>query len=462
MGKRALIYTRVSKDTAQGRSPAEQEAESRTVCERAGWEVSHVVTDSVGASRHSKGKRTGWNEAHRLLGTGDFDVLVTWECSRAQRDLSAYAELRDLCVRMGVLWSYSGHTYDMGESGDRFRTGLDALVAEREADETAERVQRAMRSNATAGRPHGRRLFGYRRVYDPTTGVLVNQEPEEVEADVVRSIFADYLAGCGLRTIATRLNDAEITTGTGAKWHDAQIRRVLINPAYAARRVHQGEVIGAAIWPEIVDPRVFDQAAARQAAQAEGMTRQTGTARLLTGVGRCGVCGGKLSAGHDRNKRKMYQCRANFCVARDLVKLDWFVSEQIIEHFGMLGADAIGHPEGVEAGAEARALADELRHRLDAAVAEFTSGRISAATLAKVETSLHPRIVAAEREVRRSIVPMDVEVPATGIADWWYALPIEQRRAIVSAIVVSVAVSPVRRGTRRFDSTAIDIDWRRG
>ncbi|HEX6236004.1 MAG TPA: recombinase family protein, partial [Acidimicrobiales bacterium] len=128
MGTRALIYTRVSQDRAGGRSPAEQEAEARAHCEREGWEVAEVVTDSVGASRHSKGHRDGWGRARRLVGAGDVDVLVTWEASRAQRDLSAYSELRDLCAAHGVRWAYSGRVHDLTTSDGRFRTGLDALL----------------------------------------------------------------------------------------------------------------------------------------------------------------------------------------------------------------------------------------------------------------------------------------------------------------------------------------------
>src|SRR5690606_14206298 len=159
-------------------------------------------TDSVGASRKSRGTRDGWERARQLVGAGDIDVLVTWEASRAQRDLSAYAELRDLCASTGTLWSYSGKTHDLADAHDRLTTGLDALLAEREAEEISGRVLRAMRANAAEGRPHGRRLYGYRRTYDATTGRLTGQEPDPVEAAVVAGIFASYMAGSGMRTIA--------------------------------------------------------------------------------------------------------------------------------------------------------------------------------------------------------------------------------------------------------------------
>ena len=102
------------------------------------------------------------------VAAGGLDVLVTWEASRAQRDLDAYLELRRLCAASGVRWAYSGTVYDLAHGSDRFRTGLDALVAEDEVEKMRSRVLRALRANANSGRPHGVVGFGFRREYDPS------------------------------------------------------------------------------------------------------------------------------------------------------------------------------------------------------------------------------------------------------------------------------------------------------
>ncbi|HEU5085682.1 MAG TPA: recombinase family protein [Acidimicrobiales bacterium] len=454
---RAVIYTRVSQDRAGGRSPAEQEAESRALCKRNRWKVVDVVSDTVGASRHSKGTRPGWRQVHDLLAAGDVDVLVTWEASRAQRDLAAYAELRDLCVEHRVRWCYSGRVHDMSDPSDRFTTGLDALLAEREVDEARERIMRAMRANAAAGRPHGRRLFGYRRVYDPATGLLLGQEPDPVEAPVVRRVFADYLAGVGSRTIASALNAEGHRTSTGAEWADTQVLRMLTNPAYVARRVHRGQVVGDAGWPPLVDVDTFDRIAARRAAQVDRNVRQVSTARLLTGVARCGVCGAKVGVRHDRDRRKVYSCLGRFCVARDLVKLDAFVTAELLEH---LAAEPVA-PLGPDPSAPRRE-AVELQGRLAGAVAEFTAGRLSAGTLARVEADLLPRIAAAEAAARRALVPIGVDVPDGDLDGWWDdVLTPEQRREVVASRIVAVVVHPTGKGRRTFDPGSVSVEWRR-
>ncbi|HVM52650.1 MAG TPA: recombinase family protein [Acidimicrobiales bacterium] len=461
---RALIYTRVSQDRAGGRSPAEQEADGRAVCEHEGWSVVEVVTDSVGASRHSKGKRAGWARAQQLLADGAVDVLVTWAASRAQRDLEAYAELRRLCSDAGVLWSYGGRTYDLTEHDDRFRTGLDALLAEREADEIAFNVRRAIRANAVAGRPHGRRLFGYTRVYDPQTGALVGQEPDPVEAGVVVRIVDLYLAGTPLKTIARALNADGVTTGTGARWADTQVHRVLTNPAYAARRVHKGEVIGDAGWPAIVEPDRFDRVQARLAARRTNPTRQIRAANLLSGVARCGVCLGPARRGHDRNRRKTYVCVNGAHVARDLARCDAWVTRLLLERLARPDVhDLLDPAEPPAELAAARAELDACRARLADAVAEFTAGRITAATVGMIEADLQPRVKAAEQRVRRSAVPIDIDVPEPARIDhWWdHDLTPEQRRAIVGAFIDRVVIHPVGRGRRSYDpNESLTVSWR--
>lgn len=458
---RALIYTRVSQDRSGGRSPAEQEAEARLVCGREGWDVAEVVTDTNGASRHSKGTRTGWKKAQTMVEARKVDVLVTWEASRAQRDLEAYAALRRLCSTAGVLWNYSGRTYDMAAKDDRFSTGLDALLAEREADETADRVKRAMRANATQGRPHGRRLFGYQRVYDNASGALTGQVPLTGEAEVVAGIFRDYLAGFGIRTIARSLNSAGVTTGTGAKWNDPQVRRVLVNPAYAGRRVHRGEVVGDADWPALIDAETFDRVQARLVAQRTSKTRHTPTARLLSGVGRCGLCGGKVGAIHDRHQRKVYVCRDKYEVCRDLVSLDAFVSAVIIERLSRADvAEALSGQED-PAVEQARLRVAELEAQLDSAVDQFTAGKLTASTLAKVEAKLLPAITEARQITRRALVPLEVDVPATGVEEWWDGLTHEVRREIVGALLAAVVILPTGKGRRVFDPAAVRIEWRR-
>src|SRR4051794_38227944 len=103
---RAVIYTRVSSDpNDRGRSVSEQEAECRTVATHNGWQVVRVFSDNDrSASRYATKDRPEYRKLIGYVASGEADVLVTWESSRAQRDLDAYTKLRALCESAGVLW----------------------------------------------------------------------------------------------------------------------------------------------------------------------------------------------------------------------------------------------------------------------------------------------------------------------------------------------------------------------
>src|SRR5687768_13535504 len=201
---RAVIYTRVSSDPhSTGRSVEQQETECRQVCDRNGWTVVQVFTDNDrSASRYARKDRPGYAQVKNFLDGGHADALVLWEGSRAQRDLRDYLKLRDLCAARGVLYCYSGKVHDLTRTDDRFTTGLDALLAEREADLTRDRVLRAVRANMATGRPYGRTLYGYRRVYDAQTRQFLEQVPHEEQAPVVREAARRVMAGESCRSVA--------------------------------------------------------------------------------------------------------------------------------------------------------------------------------------------------------------------------------------------------------------------
>src|SRR5699024_5276318 len=140
----------------------------------------------------SKGdNRPAYRRLPEVLEPGD--VLVYWEPSRAGRDLGAYVDLRDLCASRGVFWSYSGKLLDLTNGDDRFASGLDALLAEKEAEQVRERVLRAHRANIDAGKAHGRIPYGYKAVGDENTGKIVARVPHPGEAPIVKELAARIL-----------------------------------------------------------------------------------------------------------------------------------------------------------------------------------------------------------------------------------------------------------------------------
>jgi site-specific DNA recombinase len=461
MGTRAVIYTRVSSDpNDRGRSVTEQETECRAVCARNGWGVVAVFSDNDrSASRYATKQRPEHRKLIRYIESGEADVLVTWEASRAQRDLRAYADLRDLCEERGVLLSYSGRTYDMSESDDRFSTGLDALLAERESDQTRKRVLRAVRANAEKGRPHGKLLFGYRRKYDPVTRELIAQVPDDGgTAEVVREAARRVLAGETPYSVAQDFNRRGIKPPRGADrgWDLTQVKRLCVNPGYVGKRTHQGRVIGDATWPPLLDEATHLALVAKLGDPARRSQRDSAVKHLLSGIAVCGVCGGRMRVQKNRGFLA-YICVDGFHVSRREEDTDEWVTDVVLAVLERPDlADALTDTHDDETAA-ALAEAREKRARLEGFYDAAAAGDLTPQALARIEARLLPEIEAADQRARAAVTsPLVADTAGPDARARWMKLSLPQKREIISTLV-TVRILPTVRGARYFRPESVEV-----
>jgi site-specific DNA recombinase len=141
---RAVIYARVSQDRiAVRRSVGEQEAECRAIAPDNGWTVVKVLIDNDrSASRYAKKVRPAFAELLAFIEAGRADVLMTWESSRASRDLTTFLPLRDSLIKRRMTWTTADDSFDLSKASDRKRISHEAVDNEHESGKTSERVQR--------------------------------------------------------------------------------------------------------------------------------------------------------------------------------------------------------------------------------------------------------------------------------------------------------------------------------
>lgn len=473
---RAVIYCRVSQDdSGHHRSVTEQEAECRQQCDREGWDVGEVIVDNdIGASRHSRGTRTGFARLREVLTPGD--VLVTWEASRAGRNLADYVELRELCADRGVPWFYSGRLHDMDDGDGRFMTGLDALVAEKASEETRDRVLRSKRALAAAGKPSGKLAYGYRIVRDEHTGRPLERIPDPATAPIVREIVARVIAGEALSAIARDLSARAVppvrprpANDQRAPWTIHTVRALAQNPTYAGLRVHRGEVVGEAAWEPLVSRGEHAQAVAILAEPGRRMHRGTEPKYLLTGIGFC-ECGSRLRVMNPgRGKGRLgYICSGNLsfatgrrnCASRRMDRVDPYVIESVIRRLEgqELIDDLAGHDDEYAAALTEIAA---LRERLDGFTDAAAAGELSPSALARVEQRLLPQIAAAEATARGLVrSPLVAGLMGPGARQRWKALSIAEQRDVVRALV-EVVLHPVGKIGRRelAPGEGVELRW---
>lgn len=461
------------------RSVEEQETESLATCAREGWDVDKVFREpDRSASRHARKERPEYNDTIAYLRAGKADVLVVWESSRAQRDLAAYVKLRDVCAETGTLYSYKGRTYDLSKGEDRFTTGLDALLDERESEVTRDRILRSVRANAAAGRPHGPAGYGYAREYDPVSKALVRQYPHPEQAPIIREMVSMRLAGKSLRAIVATLNDRGVPAPNGSGvWHPSAVRRILLNPAYAGLRVFQGEVIGDAVWPAIITED--EHYRLRQLMNVPSTAQSTTAKYLLSGIATCGKivdgreCGNKCYVHQPARSRKQtyspLPCRH---VARNMDAVDKHVTGVAVLALSIRpdGPELLGLEQSAGDADDAQRELAELRARLDAHYEQSAAGKLSAGGLARVEALLLPQIEQAEQAARDPGLPpvvYDVVNPDPDVVwERWRALPMDTKRLLVRTML-AVTILPLPRGRRNYpyDPASVRVElrvnWRR-
>lgn len=451
---RAIIYTRVSSDNSgRAKSVADQERECRAVCEREGWNVAKVLTDNdIGASRWSTKRRPAYRQLDEVLQPGD--VLVLWEASRAQRDLAAYVTLRDLCANRGVQWCVSGRIYDLSQGDDRFGTGLDALLAEREAEQIRERVLRGKRAAALEGRSNGRLPYGYRREFDPDSGKTLYWKHDPATAPIVKEIVERFVAGESLWAVARDLEIREVPPpNEGIPWKAQRIRTMISSPTYAGLLVHRGKVIGQGNWEPLISKEVHDRVLEILMDPTRVTYRGSDVKHLLSGIARCGVCGEGMRYYHpNSSKSPRYVCSARSCVVRraDLV-------EEYVELAMVRLLERVELRTDDDENARLTTEIERQRRRLDMYAQQLADEQITDEAFQKLDRAIRAKIVAAASELKMT-APSRLTMRLAGpeAADRWEELGIvDQRLAIREHLTIRIMPSTV--GTRRFTIDDVEL-----
>lgn len=459
---RAAIYDRVSIDRRQGRSVAEQSVENRAVCAEHGWSIvaEHKDNDRS-ASRHARRVRESWPLVLADIESGRVDVLVLWESSRGDRELESWARLLNTCRRLGLLIHITSHdrTYDVRKARDWKTLAEEGVANAYASEETSLRIKRSKAAAAAAGRPPGKRPFGYRREYDSDTGELLRQIINEEQAELIREAARRILAGETTHTVAQDFNARGIPTPRGGRaWDLSQVKRIVTLPVYAGKRVHRGEVVGDGQWPAILDELTYYACVSKLSDPARRTHRETAVTHLLSGIA-VGACGGRTVVQKNRSFLA-YLCVGDFCVSRKEAWVDAYVVGAATGFLARADAvDLLADGQVAETAKAAQVETERLRGELNAHYTHAAAGQLSPGGLVRMEALLLPQIKAAERRARSvSVAPLLRQVARPDIAETWDDLPLTARREVIRSLV-TVRILPARRGARSFDPATVEVRW---
>lgn len=229
---RVAAYTRVSAEMEMKLHSlqAQENYYREYIAAHPGWELAGIYSD-YGISGTTV-QRPAFQRMLEDCRAGKVDLIVTKSITRFARNtvdlLRVTRELKDLEIDC----YFEKENMHSNSPDGEFLLTLLAMYAEEEARSTSENQKWRIQRKFEAGEPWVGKMLGY-RMGDGRLEVV----PEE--AEVVKKIFSDYLAGKSIFRIAKELTHSELPAARSAVWNQSTVARILMNEKYTGNMILQ-------------------------------------------------------------------------------------------------------------------------------------------------------------------------------------------------------------------------------
>jgi site-specific DNA recombinase len=525
-GLPGAIYLRVSSnpDKTETKSTDDQKAEGLDWRDRTGVSLTDAdiyTDDDFSASRYAVEDRPAFIELRKAVNAGKYKVVWFWATSRQTRGDIPLSELAAEYEEQGVLWCFSGSLYNPANDDDSMILEIHHIIDKRYSAQISRDVRRGVKASAYAGKPHGRIVYGYKRIHHPTELTkhgrpkVVRDDPnvydgvgrpaENSPAYIVREIYDWIEAEKPVSGIARSLEDREIRTpqpprkcrGCGSKtdrgqcpqghgdretgWYQWTAHAVLYiarNPFYAGMRVYQAaswrpaDRLKAVIelkeeqeiaWKPLVTTEQWWRVQ-RVLGNPERLKFRPGHGRtLLAGVARCGECGNALHLHNDHSRGIVpyYVCSHRSHVGIRVDWLDEYVEDRIVSWLADKQVHAYlwgKRDDDTSAAAAARADVERLSHQIEECRVNGEDPEADAVFWERRSRSLKRKLAEAEQLARpASLSPVLAGMVGPDAADKWWTLRTDNLPA-AKQLIKAVADIRVHKGLHGGDRRHAAID----
>lgn len=310
---RVAAYCRVSTDNEEQESSYEVQVKHFTnyINNRNDWELAGIYADD-GISGTNTKKREQFNKMVQDATDGKIDMIITKSISRfARNTVDCLNTIRKLKANNVPVYFEKENINTMDSSGELLLTIMSS-IAQQESVSLSKNVRIGVQYRFQQGQVYVNynRFLGYTR-NDEGKLVIV---PEE--AEVVKRIYREYLAGGTTNSIAAGLEQDGILNGAkNKKWYGTNIEQILKNEKYIGdailqktytvdilekkRSVNHGELPQYYVEDSheaIISDQIFMEVQAEIARRAELGKESNGRRRYtfknaLSSVLICGSCG---------------------------------------------------------------------------------------------------------------------------------------------------------------------------
>ncbi len=291
--RRALSYRRVSTAEQAGERHSSLSTQEARIVDYAARHHLALLGSFIDVATGKKDNRLDYQRMVKSCLDGNADVVVVQFLDRFGRNP------REILRRVWALQE-AGVTVEATDEDIREELMLliKAGVAGQESKRNGERVRANMSTAARKGVHFGRPPYGYRRIREGDGGDLVTFEQELVEAQAVREMYRLAVEeNLGYKSIADRLTAGGYPSRS-SHWEASTVRRILTNEALAGSMVFHASPEPIRLdhyFPPILTGAEWQALQARLTIRRESPRGAThASAYLLSGIARCGHCGGPM------------------------------------------------------------------------------------------------------------------------------------------------------------------------
>ena len=336
--KRVAAYCRVSTDREEQEHSFETQKAMYTemIMMKPTWQMAGIYADEGITGTVAK-KRPGFMKMIEDCRKGKIDMIVTKSVSRFSRNnLDCLMYVRKL-KQLGIPIIFEKEGINTIQVSSELLLTLFGALSQAESESISMNVKLGIRQSLKNGnvRFSYKTFLGYRKGADGQPEIV----PEQ--ADIVRRIYNDFLAGATYLEIAKRLTEENVPTmGGGNRWFSERIKSILKNEKYKGDALLQKTYITDPIskrvkknngelpmyyvensHPAIIERRIFDRVQEEIARRAgKKKVKQTGTKTelgrysgkyALTELLYCGECGTpyrRCTWSRDGKKKIVWRC----------------------------------------------------------------------------------------------------------------------------------------------------------
>lgn len=404
LARRACVYIRQS-TPGQVRNNLESKRLQYALVDRArqlGWADVEVIDDDLGSTA-SGTHRAGFERLLSAICDGAVGAVLCIEASRLARTGREWHTLLEFCGVVGALLIDADGIYDPTQINDRLVLGMIGTMNEIEVATFRQRAQAALAEKAKRGELFRRVAIGYVR----NLNNRIEKDPDQRVRTAIDLVFRKFAELASVRGLYFWLCQQQIQLPSigGAMsartiiWKPARYHALLSllkNPIYAGvyaygrskttvqlekgrKRIVRCKQHNHEQWTVYIpdhhegyiswDAYQSNQALIANNTNAKGDIVRGSVKRggaLLSGLLRCGHCGGKLLAQYPGPTSIRYQCgnyvldrEATCCISFGGLRADRLVAEQVLDVLKPLGMQAtLQAIEGLQGAEDER-----LRHK---------------------------------------------------------------------------------------------------